>query len=271
MRRYGLRPNKALGQHFLVDGRVLARIVEAVAGLGPAHVVELGPGAGALTFRLLDRGWPVKALEIDRGMLELLGKERGEAPLELVEADLANTDFVAHLPAARPVAFAGNLPYQVTSPVLFGLLPALRQPGVVGGVFMVQSEVATRMAAPPGTRDYGILSVLLQAELDIERLFVVKPGSFAPPPGVDSAVVRVVPKAEPVPLGEPGTKLVKELFAERRKQVGGLLRRRYGLDAGTVERALAEAGVEARARAEQLDLGQFLALSRALPPAGDAA
>jgi 16S rRNA (adenine1518-N6/adenine1519-N6)-dimethyltransferase len=257
LRKYGLKLNKRLGQHFLTDRRVLERIADAVQELAPQRVVELGPGAGALTFVLLARGIAVHALELDSRMIGLLTAESVGLPLVVEHADLAQEDYVRHADGSALV-FAGNLPYQVTSPVLFGLLPALGCPGVRGAVLMMQSEVATRCAAQPGGRDYGVLSVLLQARLSIQRLFLVRPGAFLPPPRVDSAVVRLTRRSDPIELGEDGVALVKRLFRERRKQVGGLLQRLHpdGLT------WLSACGIDPKARPEQLSIDDFARLAR---------
>ena len=259
MRRHGLRLDKRLGQHFLVDARIVERIVEAVGALGPERVVELACGAGALTYALLDQGWPVTALELDTRMIELVRDETRGRDLRIEHADLAATDFAALLADER-VVFAGNLPYQVTSAVLFGLLPALRDPRSAGAVLMVQAEVARRMTAPPGGRDYGVLSVLLQAEVDVERVVRVKPGCFHPPPEVESAVVRLVRRDEPVDLAEDGRALVKDLFRQRRKQIGGLLRRRLDIDDARVGALLGRTGIESRRRPETLSVDDFVRL-----------
>lgn len=259
LRRHGLRLEKKLGQHFLVDPRVRERIVDAVATLEPERVVEMAAGAGSLTFAMAERGWPVRALEIDARMIELLEAERGERPIEVEACDLAQADFASYVDERRSV-FVGNLPYKITSPILFGLLPALEHASVAGAVVMVQSEVARRMVAPPGHRDGGVLSILMQARLRLRRLFVVRPGSFLPPPVVDSAVVEMRRRTDPLELGETGTKLVKVLFGERRKQIGGMLRRHYGLDRRAVESMTAATGIDARARAENLSIEDFVAL-----------
>lgn len=258
LRRHGLRLNKALGQHFLVDQRVLDRIETAVCEDAPDRVVELGAGAGALTFRLVDAGLSVRALEIDPRMVGLLEAEGGGSSLEVVECDLARTDFRPHVQGRT--LFVGNLPYQVTSPVLFGLMPALREPGALGAILMMQREVAQRLVASPGTKDYGILSVLAQAEWTVERLLVVRPGSFLPPPAVDSAVVRARPRPDRVELGARGTQLVKTLFQQRRKQIGGLLRRAYDVPVERLDRLDSDVGVSPRARAEELSLADFVRL-----------
>ena len=267
LKRHGLRLDKSLGQHFLTSRPIVDRIVDAVAALAPERVIEMASGAGGLTFALLERSWPVTALELDPRMIDLLRAEVDDPRFEIVAIDLAKTDFAALLDERR-TAFVGNLPYQVTSPVLFGLLPALRDARVAGAVVMVQAEVAQRMVAPPGGRTYGVLSVLLQAELRIDRVTKVSPGCFVPPPDVDSAVVRLRRREDPVDLGDDGRALVKELFGQRRKQIAGVLRQRSDLDAAVVARALEVAGLDGSRRPETLAVDDFVRLRDALR-AGD--
>jgi 16S rRNA (adenine1518-N6/adenine1519-N6)-dimethyltransferase len=259
LRRHGLRLDKRLGQHFLVDGRVRRRIVDAVAELDGERVVELAAGAGSLTFALADAGWPVLALDLDPRMCSLLEAERGVRPIEVRRCDLADCDFTAMVDA-RPVVFVGNLPYQVTSPILFALLPALRRPAARGAVLMVQDEVARRMVAEVGTRESSVMTVLLQAEVNVRRLFRVRPGCFLPPPAVESAVVSLRPRRDRVELGEAGRALVKELFGERRKQIGGILRRRHGLRKPDLDSLEADCDISPRCRAENLSLEDFVRL-----------
>lgn len=257
LRKHGIRLEKRLGQHFLSDRRVIERIADAVFALQPQRVIELASGAGALTFALLERGIPVHALELDSRMIDLLKAETAGLPLVVEAADLAREDFCRHADG-EALVFAGNLPYQITSLVLFGLLPALAAPGVRGAILMMQDEVATRCAAGPGGKEYGVLSVLLQARARIRRLFQVKPGCFLPPPKVDSAVIELRPREKPVELGEMGISLVKRLFQERRKQVGGVLKRLYP---GRAEAWLEAAGIDPKARPEQLGLDDFRRLA----------
>jgi 16S rRNA (adenine1518-N6/adenine1519-N6)-dimethyltransferase len=270
LRRYGVRLDKRLGQHFLVDARVPTRIADLVAELEPDRVVEMASGAGALTFALLERGWPITALEIDARMIALLEEETDGRPVRIEACDLANANFEDFVGEGRTV-FAGNLPYQVTSPILFGLLPALRLPSVVGAVVMVQAEVGRRMAAPPGSRTYGVLSVLLQAQLHVRRAFTVKPGAFLPPPEIDSEVLVLTPRPDPVELGVRGTRLVKDLFAERRKQIGGLLRRGRDLDEAALGEMQADLDLDPRQRAETLAAEDFFRLDRWLASRGQRA
>jgi 16S rRNA (adenine1518-N6/adenine1519-N6)-dimethyltransferase len=259
LRKYGLRLNKRLGQHFLVDQRVLARIVDSILDLGVRRVVELGAGAGALSAALLRAGLQVEALELDERMLELLKTEYASEGLKVRRADIAREDLAATV-GAEPMCFAGNLPYQVTSPVLFALNEALTRSACRGAILMMQAEVATRLCARPGGRDYGVLTVLLGARCNARRIFRVRPGSFLPPPKVHSAVVELRPRDQVVELGERGCTLVKELFRERRKQIGGLLKRRQSWDDAQLRRMRESTGIDPRLRPEDLSISDFRAL-----------
>jgi 16S rRNA (adenine1518-N6/adenine1519-N6)-dimethyltransferase len=270
LQRYGLRPRKELGQHFLIDERVLDRIVDCIApGPGQA-IVEYGAGLGVLTERLLDAGATVVAVELDDGLARILEGELGGRPgFRLLHADLARVS----APVLRgelgvpDLILAGNLPYQLTSRVLFSVLElesTLRQ-----AVFMVQREVAERIVAPPGTRTYGILSVLLRAYHDVDIVQRVKPGAFAPPPRVDSAVIRIRPRSGGAVCAwserQALTRLAKHTFNERRKVLRNTLRKFYGLDDATLASVTQASGVDARRRPESLAIDEFARLLRALP------
>lgn len=254
---------KSLGQHFLTDPRILARIADAVALAPDETVVEIGPGRGSLTDALLARAARVVAIEIDRKLVELLRERYANEPrLSIVEADVLDVNLGEV--AGGAYALAGNVPYYITTPILF---QALRQPRALRSVLLVQKEVAARMAAAPGDDDYGALSVNVQAIADVEMLFRIPAGAFNPPPRVDSAVVRVTPREEPVVA--PGTEerfrtFVQAAFALRRKQMRRVVRtvaERGALDA---ERALDASGIDPDVRPETLSAEQFYALGRAL-------
>jgi 16S rRNA (adenine1518-N6/adenine1519-N6)-dimethyltransferase len=254
---------KSLGQHFLTDPRILARIADAVALTPGETVVEIGPGRGSLTDALLARAARVVAVEIDRKLAELLRERYASEPrLTIVEADVLDVNFGDI--AGGAYALAGNVPYYITTPILF---QALRPPRASRSVFLVQREVAARMAAPPGAEDYGALSVNVQALAEVELLFRIPSGAFNPPPRVDSAVVRVTPRIHPVVA--PGREeefrtFVQAAFALRRKQMRRVVRTVAGRSAAEAEAALAACGIDPEARPETLSAEQFHALGVAL-------
>src|SRR5450432_3980358 len=254
---------KSLGQHFLTDPRILARIADAVALAPDETVVEIGPGRGSLTDALLARAARVVAIEIDRKLVELLRARYASEPrLTIVEADVLDVNLGEV--AGGAYALAGNVPYYITTPILF---QALRRPRALRSVLLVQKEVAARMAAPPGDDDYGALSVNVQAIAGVELLFRIPAGSFNPPPRVDSAVVRVTPRA--IPVVAPGTEerfrtFVQAAFALRRKQMRRVVRTVAERSALEAEAALASSGIDPDVRPETLSAEQFYALGRAL-------
>lgn len=268
--RHGLAPRKALGQNFLVDRNAQARIVDAVGLTGDEAVVEIGAGLGALTARLLSRARWVIAIERDPHLAAVLREELGGRPnLELVEGDALEYDFVAAARAlGRPLVVVGNLPYVVTSPVLFATLAAAAAGAVIDrAIFMVQKEFAQRMLAPSGSRTYGRLSVMVQQAAAAESLFHVGAGAFLPPPAVTSTVVRLRPRAQPLAaVRDPALfeRVVREAFGTRRKML------RRALDAAFGERAvpaLAAAGIAGTRRAEELSVADFARLANALSDA----
>jgi 16S rRNA (adenine1518-N6/adenine1519-N6)-dimethyltransferase len=254
---------KSLGQHFLTDPRILARIADAVALAPGETVVEIGPGRGSLTHALLERGARVVGIEIDRKLVELLREKYAREPrLTIVEADVLDVNLGEA--AGGEYALAGNVPYYITTPILF---QALRQPRALRSVLLVQREVAARMAAEPGADEYGALSVNVQAVATVEMLFRIPAGAFTPPPRVDSAVVRVTPRADPVV--KPGEEerfrtFVQAAFALRRKQMRRAVRTVAARSAEEAERALVASDIDPDARPETLSAAQFYALGRAL-------
>lgn len=265
LRAHGIRPVKRRGQNFLVDGNLARAIAQDTLRLGE-NVLELGAGGGALTAHLLDGGAErVVCVEVDRKLCALLAAEfDGRAGFELVEGDLARLDWTAALDLAgeRPV-MAGNLPYVLTSTVLFAL--AALHERVAGGVFMVQREVADRMAATPGGRDYGVLAVVLGAVFDVRRVRTVPASVFWPRPRVASAVVELVPReiwnaAEYARF----TATVKTLFGQRRKKVATHLRKHHGYSAAAAEAIAREADIDASARPERLTPAEFRRLAAVL-------
>jgi 16S rRNA (adenine1518-N6/adenine1519-N6)-dimethyltransferase len=261
LRAHGLRATKALGQHFLRDRSALGRIA---ALLGPGEgdvVVEIGAGTGALTRALLARGATVRAIERDRGLCELLRAEFADARLTIDESDVRGLDLAA-MGEGRPVLVAGNIPYNLSSEIVLALVDQRR--AWSRAVLMVQAEFATRMAAPPGGRDYGALSVRCQQYLDVKRAFHVAPGCFHPPPRVRSTVVLLIPRPAPLaPVRDQAAfeRLVRDAFGHRRKTLRNALRGMPGLDA-----ALLRARLDGRRRPETLSIAEFARLSDELCP-----
>ncbi len=264
LRRHGIRPVKRRGQNFLVDGNLARAIATDVVALGD-RVLELGAGAGALTGHLLDLGARVLGVEVDRKLCAVLAVEFGERDgFVLQEDDLARLDWPRTVAAAgpRPVV-AGNLPYVLTSKVLFAL--ADQREEVAGGVFMVQKEVAERLAAAPGGRDYGVLAVVMGSLFEVEMLRTVPRSVFWPQPEVASAVVRLRPRGGWSEAEyRPFLATVKTLFQQRRKQLGAGLRNLMGCDEAEVAALAATADFDPTVRPEQLDPAGWRRLAAAL-------
>ncbi len=252
---------KSLGQHFLSDPRILARIADALDLRSDETVIEIGPGRGGLTEQLLSRAGRVIAIEVDR-MLAARLRERhaGDPRLDVVERDVLETNL--GVLAGEDFALVGNVPYYITTPILFH---ALRPPRPTRAVYLVQKEVADRLSASPGTKAYGALTVNVNALASAETLFRVSPGAFSPPPSVDSAVVRITPRAEPVVTSDEEERFrvfVQQAFGMRRKQMRRVVRSILSVSPERAEELLAGAGIEAEARPETLTAGQFAALLR---------
>jgi 16S rRNA (adenine1518-N6/adenine1519-N6)-dimethyltransferase len=254
---------KSLGQHFLHERGVIDKMLLAIDPKPGDRFVEIGPGQGALTFPLLDRHGALTAIEFDRDLLApLTAAAKAHGELTLIPSDVMNVDFtaLAATPPGGQIRLVGNLPYNLSSPILFH---ALDHAGSVRDMhFMLQKEVVDRMAAPPGSKVYGRLSVMLQAYCSVTGLFNVAPGAFRPPPKVDSAVVRLVPK----PVGEIGiddrarfAAIVRAGFGQRRKTLRNALSGVCDVD------ALVAAGIDPQTRAEQLAVADFVRLANATP------
>ncbi|MDB5860897.1 MAG: ksgA [Ramlibacter sp.] len=246
---------KRFGQHFLADGSVIDSIVREIDPRAGQAMVEIGPGLAALTQPLVERLGRLTVIELDR---DLAARLRKHPQLDVVEADVLNVDFTA-LARERGVAklrVAGNLPYNISSPILFHLL---RHVGVVEDQhFMLQKEVVDRMVAVPATADYGRLSVMLQWRYAMEDVLFVPPQAFDPPPRVDSAVVRMVPLAQPAAVDEKLlSEMVQVAFSQRRK----ILR-------NTLGKWLEEKGFagtfDVQRRAEEVPVAEYLAVALSL-------
>ena len=256
------RPKKRLGQHFLPDPRLLARIADTLGATRDDTVLEIGPGRGALTAALLERAGHVRAIELDRELAPLLRARWADEPrFALVEGDVLAQDLGAL--AGGPYLLAGNVPYNITTPILFH---AMRRPRPLRAVYLVQREVADRIVAAPGSDDYGALSVNVQALATAEFCFGVPARAFTPPPKVESAVVRITPRADPVVAAdeeEPFRLLVQGAFGLRRKQLRRVVRTLWTLDAPAADAILARAGLDGDARPEVLGPADFARLLRA--------
>lgn len=257
-------PRKRFGQHFLVDGGVIADIVHAIRPQPGDAMVEIGPGLGAMTQPLLERLAPshLTVIELDR---DLAARLRRAAPVEVIEADVLSVDFTAlsKPPSVLGLRIVGNLPYNISTPILFHLLE--HRLAVVDQHFMLQLEVVERMVAEPDRSEYSRLSVMLQAHYDMENLFTIGPEAFDPPPRVDSAIVRMMPLAQalvrPEAQGVFG-ELVAAAFSQRRK----LLRHSLGVWlAGRGTTTTAEAlGFGLQRRAQEVPVAEYAALAHAL-------
>jgi 16S rRNA (adenine1518-N6/adenine1519-N6)-dimethyltransferase len=259
---------RALGQHFLRDVRLAGAIVDLLAPTATDVVVEIGPGEGALTDVLARRAGRLIALEVDRALLERL--RRRLPTVEVLEADARTWDYglLARPPGGR-VLVIGNLPYSVSKPIVAALLGA--RGALDAMALMLQREVAERVVAQPGGKVYGALSVLTQAVCDVELALRVPPGAFRPPPKVDSAVIRVVPRREsqvPAALEPRFREVVRAAFARRRKTLANALAGGLGLSVGAAREAAARSGLDPGRRAETLTIAEFVALTGQLSLTG---
>jgi 16S rRNA (adenine1518-N6/adenine1519-N6)-dimethyltransferase len=255
LRKYGLAPKRSFSQNFLVQPGAVAAIADAAAELG-SDVVELGPGLGALTHALLERGCRVLAVELDRDMVHVLRQELGQHPsLELREGDAAELDLRAHSAACgTKLVVTGNLPYQATGAILRRVVE--QREALLGAVLMVQREVRDRLVAEPGTKDYGALSVFTQAGFEVDTICRLKPGSFHPAPKVDSAVVRLTPLSTPRAVESASFQsIVRAAFQMRRKTLRNALRT-LG-DAARRDQAAAQAEIDLGRRGETLAVEEF--------------
>jgi len=253
---------RRFGQHFLHDPAVIARILAAIDPRPGDALIEIGPGRGALTRGLLARVGCLEAIEIDRDLVpSLRAMAVGLGELVVHEADALKVDYAA-LAHGRRLRVCGNLPYNISTPLLFHLLEF---PGHLRDLhFMLQREVVERMAARPGTRSYGRLTVMLATSVTVEKLFTVAPGAFHPPPKVQSAVVRLIPHPTPpfsLAARERFARLVAAAFGQRRKTL------RNSLNGHVDAAGFREAGIDPRRRAETLTPAEFARLAATPEPA----
>jgi len=245
------RPRKRFGQHFLIDRSYLSRIIDAIEPKIDDRMVEIGPGPGALTVPLLDRLSRLHVVEIDRDLASELVRSFPPERLTVHQTNALKFDFDALGPGLRVV---GNLPYNISSPLLFRVAHA----SVIDCHFMLQKEVVNRMAAAPGSKTYGRLSVMIQYRFQVQKLFDVPPGAFRPAPQVESAFVRLLPRAAlPLTAAEEQVlgRMVAKAFSQRRKTL------RNALAAFVSEPELIALGIDPRLRPENLALETYVRLA----------
>lgn len=263
-----VRAKKSLGQNFLVDPNYQKKIVEALDLREADELIEIGPGTGAITQHMVGRVRRFTAVELDDQLAAALQRRYADVPsFRLVHQDVMTVPLASLAQAVEAAKIVGNIPYNITSPLIFKLLEREARPALI--VVMVQKEVADRIVAPPGDKDFGALSVGIQAVADAERLFVVPRGAFRPVPNVESAVVRIVPR-RPFEL-TPGEEhdlreLTRAVFAMRRKQLQKILRSAqvYELSQPEIGELEKELDYPMSLRPEQLSAAQFVELSRRL-------
>ena len=252
------RARKRFGQHFLHDRNIIERILQSVDPQPGDRLIEIGPGQGALTWPLLQRCGQLTAIELDRDLIPVLQqKSVPYGKLQLINADILEFD-LASLGGKEMIRLVGNLPYNISTPLMFHVLDSIAQ--ISDMHFMVQKEVAQRIVAEPGNGHYGRLSIMLQYQCECQYLFDVPPGSFTPPPKVDSAVIRLLPRAEPEhDIGDYAnfSAIVQSAFGQRRKTLSNSLKNMFSRE------EIIACDVDPGLRAENLSLGDFAKLSRA--------
>ena len=256
----GHAAKKRFGQHFLHERSVVDRIVRTMDPRPGQKIVEIGPGLGALTGPLLERCGTLTVIEIDRDMIPRLDAAFGEK-LDIIQGDALEVDFAelaAEVPGEGKLRLAGNLPYNISTPLLFHVLESAEL--IQDMHFMLQKEVVRRLVAAPDTEDYGRLTASVAARAEAHELFTVGPGAFTPPPQVDSAVVQIIPRKPPFPIHDLATydTVVRLAFGQRRKTLSNALK-------GVVNaEQFAAAGIDPRARGETLSPEEFARLANGL-------
>ena len=266
LRKYGIKPVKRRGQNFLIDGNMSRTIAEEIISIGK-NVLELGAGAGAITIPLLSLGASVTAVEIDRHLCEILRSESKEfSNFNLIEEDLAKLKWhdMIEIAGEMPVV-AGNLPYVLTSEVLFAL--AELRDKISGAHFMMQYEVAERMIASEGGKDFGVLAIILGSLFDVELVRPVPPSVFWPQPKVRSALVIMRRNNK---LWDDGQlrqlrDVVRIIFTKRRKKISTILKSSFGMDSDSACQLLESAGINKDLRPEQISRELFWGLAELLP------
>ena len=263
VKTFGIHMSKKLGQNFLIDGNVVDGIVSAAKVLEGEPVLEIGPGIGTLTQGLAEAGAEVTAVELDRRLIEVLGKTlEGYGNVRVIHGNILKIDISREINKEKYKVVA-NLPYYITTPIIMKFLEERLPVELL--VTMVQKEVAQRMVAKPGGKDYGALSVAVQYYTEPEIMFIVPPQAFIPAPAVESAVIRcTVRSAPPVELVSEKMffRVVKAAFAQRRKTLANGLKA-AGLSKEELEQVLTQAQIDGGRRGEQLSLAEFAAIANA--------
>lgn len=266
------RAKKSLGQNFLVDANIQRKIVDALDPGPDDEVMEIGPGQGALTRHLAGRAGRLTLVELDDTLAARLQAEFAETPsVTVIHRDVLQVPLEEVSADPGRLKVIGNIPYNITTPILFGMLERRPRPREI--VLMIQREVAERILAPPGSKTYGALAVGVRAVADAERVMNVGRNAFRPVPDVESAVIRIVPHTPPrlSPEDEAALRtLTRFAFGQRRKQFQRILRDAYHLSPERVEALAAETGMDLQARPESFPPERFIALARALRTASPA-
>lgn len=253
------KARKRFGQHFLHDKNVIDKILRAIGPAEGENLLEIGPGQGALTYPLLQQCRKLTAVELDRDLIPQLSRKSAEyGELEIINTDILDFD-ISSLPSDEPYRIVGNLPYNISTPLMFHLLKSTGR--IMDMHFMVQKEVAQRIVAPVSSDHYGRLSIMMQYQCECQYLFDVAPGSFTPPPKVNSAIIRLKPLTRPhfeVGDRELFAKLVKTAFGQRRKSISNSLKSMVSAE------IFDRCGIDKKLRAENLKGQDYARLSRAL-------
>ena len=263
--KYGLRAKKQFGQNFLISERALRAIADATVSSDEDWIVEIGSGLGTLTAQIVERvtAGKVIALEADPDMVRVLRAELGTVDnLEIHHTDAMRFDLRAEA-SLRKIIVCGNLPYHLASQLMFRVLDVRDR--VQHAVFMIQKEMADRIVAKPGGKDYGALGVMIRTYADVTTVIKVGAGSFLPPPKIDSTVIKIVPLAEPrAPISDEAhySKVVHAAFGQRRKTLRNALKAQF--EDAAIDQALAATGIDGQRRGETLDIAEFAALARSI-------
>lgn len=266
--RHGFHISKSLGQNFLIDGNIINKIVDALDLNKDDHVIEIGPGVGALTAELSRRANKVSAIEIDSKVIplleEVISTKDEESNVSIINEDFMDVNLNL-LSEGSLYKIIGNLPYYITTPIIMKILEQGHKPSSM--VFMMQKEVAERLSAKPGKKDYGAITVAANYYCDVEYLFTVSNQVFVPRPKVESAVLRFIPHDNPpVSVDDENMffSVIRAGFGQRRKTLSNSLRQIEGITNEQVKKALEESSIDSKRRAETLDISEFATLSNTI-------